>query len=1008
MAQNIIYKSKEVDFHGEKRNILYPKHGHSRTALLVLANCMLLKGSLTISPHPNNDYPQQSLILRLSRIYRMKHSALGGDCVITKTEMDNSVQLLSGLIDVQVDFTSNARIRSSTVRLDMFNHMKVQLLHAWLVHPDDTVIFGAVGTDYHHVFMIENSGGLPVYDRNADPLVLNFLSSGVTAFGIHELKNSTLEGQIFALFWNGSFHTLTKHNGTLFLLNNVIDALATDMLWKEFNEHDDGQFCNSNFVAAPMDENKSEDIQNAQAEVPTSQTAPAVSQRMYKCERHNCQTVFLSLVNSNRHKQVHGKNPKLKMASFSKAELSKHWDELNHQEAGKVLSIKDMNIQGISGGLLYRMIEKIDNGDEFYSRTNRMKVVLDGTKKISSDELFTVLDKDSENTAFSTDIRFCPEKVVFSQQLLLLHDLNNVLACCCYFVEKNLDFMENLDAIGKYWDDLTCDQTRQILSLNGIKITGSNLKKLKHRLKNLDQNHPLAMTSNQLIDIISCSKKTTSRELFAVLEKASEDTHFSNDLRHCKDDEIFAVGGNKRTPSNDVALLSYMIERKLVQEWYHFKEGVTSDIQGQLMHDRKSEQSDTAEPVNMGGDKLLEKRDSTDCKAGHADGVPTSQDILNPIPGDTAASSLDRGAGHSDSGSTSQPSLDPIQGILLEQFVRSNKLTKIYKIRPNDVFKPLKRSLKTLKKDLDFSIHKQKLKAVFKLSLVILTRSGRRCARGFLLWIVKNHRERKSWNGSFQFSDMQVLNGQFIISKAADMELSLESASADFKRLWDLLLVPYYKNAELGSYPLYFDEFGHGILNLPDPVTDPDNFMKYEKYLALHFAFMPPLSRSTLLINLYKAYDTDRSVPDHAYKPLNKRMTSDWRDCVKYLPILTSVYYFNVDDPHLNPYSPTYFHLLKFSRNFGSHDLDHTKLPGLQTQLVSDMMITDLVIGQLLAPSLVELVLFIVNHTNMEGRFFRAFQAFESSDDEVFFCVEDDDDNEWSDSEGTDSCDASA
>jgi len=78
-------------------------------------------------------------------------------------------------------------------------------------------------------------------------------------------------------------------------------------------EHDDGQFCNSNFVAAPMDENKSEDIQNAQAEVPTSQTAPAVSQRMYKCERHNCQAVFLSLVNSNRHKQVHGKNPKLKM-----------------------------------------------------------------------------------------------------------------------------------------------------------------------------------------------------------------------------------------------------------------------------------------------------------------------------------------------------------------------------------------------------------------------------------------------------------------------------------------------------------------------------------------------------------------------------------------------------------------------------------------------------------------------------------------------------------------------
>jgi hypothetical protein len=63
---------------------------------------------------------------------------------------------------------------------------------------------------------------------------------------------------------------------------------------------------------------------------------------------------------------------------------------------------------------------------------------LDGTKKISSDELFMVLDEDSENTAFSTDIRSCPEKIVFSFQLLLLSDLKNVLACFCYFIEKNM------------------------------------------------------------------------------------------------------------------------------------------------------------------------------------------------------------------------------------------------------------------------------------------------------------------------------------------------------------------------------------------------------------------------------------------------------------------------------------------------------------------------------------------------------------------------------------------
>lgn len=234
--------------------------------------------------------------------------------------------------------------------------------------------------------------------------------------------------------------------------------------------------------------------------------------------------------------------------------------------------------------------------------------------------------------------------------MLLLCDLNNVLASCCYFVERNLvsswldyktaeatrhataflaqeleensrlcgkssctmtftskinfnrhglthmetdpmDFMENRDGIGKYWDDLTFDQTRQILSLRGISIMGFNWKKLQRRLKNVDQNHPLATTANQLKDIISSSEKTTSRELFAALDKASEKTSFSNDIRDCKDDEIFE--GSKPTTSNDVACVSYVIERKLVLEWFNSKAGYTSDLHAKLVSNKKSEQRDT-------------------------------------------------------------------------------------------------------------------------------------------------------------------------------------------------------------------------------------------------------------------------------------------------------------------------------------------------------------------------------------------------------------------------------
>jgi hypothetical protein len=76
-------------------------------------------------------------------------------------------------------------------------------------------------------------------------------------------------------------------------------------------------------------------------------------------------------------------------------------------------------------------------------------------------------------------------------------------------------------------------------------------------------------------DIISSSEKTTSRELFAALDKASEETSFSNDIRHCKDDEIFE--GSKPTTSNDVACISYVIERKLVGHLIVRKEVLSLD-----------------------------------------------------------------------------------------------------------------------------------------------------------------------------------------------------------------------------------------------------------------------------------------------------------------------------------------------------------------------------------------------------------------------------------------------
>lgn len=64
---------------------------------------------------------------------------------------------------------------------------------------------------------------------------------------------------------------------------------------------------------------------------------------------------------------------------------------------------------------------------------------------------------------------------------------------------------------------------------------------------------------------------------------------------------------------------------------------------------------------------------------------------------------------------------------------------------------------------------------------------------------------------------MEVVNGQFIILKEALDTLTANSASEDFKKFFEWVLKYNFYSADLKSYPLYFDEFQHDILKIPDP-----------------------------------------------------------------------------------------------------------------------------------------------------------------------------------------------
>ncbi|RCV33127.1 hypothetical protein SETIT_7G057400v2 [Setaria italica] len=640
----IIYTSRAIDFGGIQRIIAYPANHHERSALLALYNALSLRGDLTVPQEAEHQVPLQSLVSRLQRKYRRSHLGLGGGDVITRIEMNNCITALSRAINVSVDFTKSDGITSNTVNLEVFEHLKVSLHHGRIVDHENEVVANAIGVGPHEVFRAADPDA-PIQIINEDqevvnlPEVVEFLQgTGLTDFGLQQLIESAQDEQVFVLFWNRSFHTMIKHDGNLYALHNYMDNISTNIVWREFNLQGEGQFFTSNFVLVSAAVLQAEAVVEAAEGGVPPQMLPGPDQsgsssplKAHQCNRRSCQHVYLSEVNLNRHKQIHSKDPKVTIIGFNKDEIGKFWDKLNNKDACIITSIMDMRIQDIHGDLLCELIEQTAPEDIFYGIANKLKDTLAGKEKISSSELFALLDEGSERTAFSTDIRHLPKKVLSCEMgVLALKETSNVIACWCFFLEKRLiddwsnymdaestkfanllldgdkdsrfhicpnpgcelrffsqvnynrhmqthiedpngkDFVEKRTQIGEYFDKLiTSDSAGPVLSLDQVNIKSFKWKTVKKLLKK--EQNPLV--AGKLLDAIN-TKKTTADELFAALDKASEGTLFTNDVLSCEDSKIFKEC--IPTPINATAAVSYFLEKNLIERW--FKSNATNKI----------------------------------------------------------------------------------------------------------------------------------------------------------------------------------------------------------------------------------------------------------------------------------------------------------------------------------------------------------------------------------------------------------------------------------------------
>ncbi|BAF25898.1 uncharacterized protein [Oryza sativa Japonica Group] len=216
-------------------------------------------------------------------------------------------------------------------------------------------------------------------------------------------------------------------------------------------------------------------------------------------------------------------------------------------------------------------------------------------------------------------------------------------------IEK--DFLKNRDNIAAFWDKLTLDQAKTILSLADVDIEGVTGPSILAALSTwmckpgyASLPLPYARAGNQLLDLIETTASrlpVSSNELFSMLDEASENTFLSTNPTACIQKFIFNGEADKVAPElkNAVACTSYMLEQTLVEAWSADKAAEALRCQKLLVEEEEAAQKRQAELIERKRMKKLRQKeqrlkdlkdeDVTDRFPGSVDGTTDSSGILS-------------------------------------------------------------------------------------------------------------------------------------------------------------------------------------------------------------------------------------------------------------------------------------------------------------------------------------------------------------------------------------------
>ena len=264
-----VFALKRVQYRGRDVSIL-SQNENGPCPLIAIANVLLLSRRLELGPrHLDRGFIPLSDLTNLVGEVVLQCIGRSGAAQEHQGQLVASVvELLPKLargLDVNVKF-SKCTALEFTEELSLFDALGIQLLHGWLVDPEERRIVNAIGDKSYNALVNEvveyrasTSASSPLSDSPPHPsspsgaVIDSFLrdsASQLTYTGLVELHKSLQEGELAVFFRNNHFSTLVKHNAQLYCLVTDCAFLdEADIAWELLADVDgaDSAFFSSGF-----------------------------------------------------------------------------------------------------------------------------------------------------------------------------------------------------------------------------------------------------------------------------------------------------------------------------------------------------------------------------------------------------------------------------------------------------------------------------------------------------------------------------------------------------------------------------------------------------------------------------------------------------------------------------------------------------------------------------------------------------------------------------------------